>query len=71
MSFKDVSYLEPWQLSCLAERNHLGNFGRGHYENNFCEIILNLDQWLRSGSRFKKYLIWRSGGQLVRRSGTI
>ena len=22
------------------------NFGRGHYEEHFCEIILNLDQWL-------------------------
>ena len=23
------------------------NIGRGHYEEHFCEIILNLDQWLR------------------------
>ena len=23
------------------------NFGRGHREEHFCEIILNLDQWLR------------------------
>ena len=22
-------------------------FGRGHYEEHFCEIILNLDQWFR------------------------
>ena len=26
----------------LAERNHLCNFGRGHYEH-LCEIILNKD----------------------------
>ena len=37
---------EIWWLSCSAERNHLliGNCARGHYENNFSEIILNLDQ---------------------------
>ena len=33
--------------SCLAERNHLGRFGRRHYGEHFCEIILNLDQWFR------------------------
>ena len=30
MPFKDISYLELWWPSCLAERNHLGNFGRGN-----------------------------------------
>ena len=24
------------------------NFGRGHHEEQFCEIILNLDQWFNS-----------------------
>ena len=24
------------------------NFGRGDYEEHFCDIILNLDQWFRS-----------------------
>ena len=23
------------------------NFGRGHYEEHFCEIILNSDQWFK------------------------
>ena len=23
----------------------LGNFSRGHYEEHFCEIILNIGQW--------------------------
>ena len=27
------------------EQNHFGNFGRGRYDEHFCEIILNLDQW--------------------------
>ena len=29
------------------EQNHLDNFGRGHNEEHFCEIILNLDQWFK------------------------
>ena len=45
-------------------------FGRRHDEEQFCEIILNLDQ------RFKKcclmiFLIWSSGGPFVKRSRTI
>ena len=47
MMFKDISYLELWHLFCSAEGNHLCNFGKGHYEEQFCEIILNLDQWFR------------------------
>ena len=38
---KDISFLEGCQQSCLVVRNHLGNFGRGHYEEHFNEIILN------------------------------
>ena len=29
----------------LASRNHLCNIGRGYYEKQFCEVILNLGQW--------------------------
>ena len=47
MSFKDISYLELWQPSCSTEQNHLCNYGRGYHEEQFCEIILNLDHWLR------------------------
>ena len=32
---------------CLVEWNHLCNFGKGHYEVQFCEIIVNLGQWFR------------------------
>ena len=34
---------------CLAERNHLCNFGRGHYGEHslIYEIILNLNLWSR------------------------
>ena len=45
--FKGISYLELWQPFCSAQCNHLLNFGRGYYEEPFCEIILNLGQWFR------------------------
>ena len=45
MPFKDISYLELWWPFCSAEWNCLCNFGRGYIEEEFCEIILNLDQW--------------------------
>ena len=47
MSFKDISYLELWRSFCSVEQKHLCNFGKGHYEEQFCEIITNLDQWFR------------------------
>ena len=50
MSLKYISYLELWWLLCSAEQNYLFNFGRGHHEKHFCEIILNLDKVQRSRS---------------------
>ena len=32
------------------------------FEEQFCEIILNLGQWFRRRKSFKKFLIWCSGG---------
>ena len=55
MPFKDISYLELWQPFCSAKRNHLCNLGKRCYEEQFCEIILNLDQWLRRKCRFKYF----------------
>ena len=49
MPFKDISFVELWQPLCSVEQNHLCNFGRGFYEEQFCEIILNLSQWVRNG----------------------
>ena len=40
MSSKDISYLQLWWPFCLAEQNHLDNFGRGHNEVHFFEIII-------------------------------
>ena len=45
MSFKDISYLELWRAFCSGERNHLCNFGRGHFEEQFYEFISNLCLW--------------------------
>ena len=47
MLFKDISYLELWQPLCLVKWNHLCNFGRRHHEEQFLEIILNLEKWLK------------------------
>ena len=51
MTFKDISYMELCRPFCSGERNHLCNFGRGFYEEQFCEIIFDLifdlDQWFR------------------------
>ena len=49
MSFKDISYLELWWSFCSAQQNHMCNFGKGHYEGYFCELILNMDQIWTNG----------------------
>ena len=46
-------------------------FSRGYYEEQFCEIILNLDKWFRRRCLLKLFLIWGSGGPFVQRSRTI
>ena len=56
MPFKGISYLELWQPFCLAEQNLLCIFGRRYYEGQFCEIILNMDQWFRRRCRLKDLL---------------
>ena len=42
--FKDISYLELWWPYCSVKQNHWCNFERGYNEEQFSEIILNLDQ---------------------------
>ena len=49
MLIKDISFLELWQPICSVELNHLCNFEGKHHEEQFCEIILNLDQWFEPG----------------------
>ena len=64
MSLKDMSYLALWQPLCSVELNHLCNFGRRHHEKQFCEIVLNLDQWFKR-CRLKIFLILSFGGPFV------
>ena len=61
MWFKGISYLELWQPFWSAESNNIGNFGRGYYRDQFCEIILNFGQWFRRRCCLKiSYLeLWR------------
>ena len=56
MQFKGISYLELLQPFCSAEHNRLCNFGRGYYEEQFCEIILNWGQWFRRRCHLKDFL---------------
>ena len=46
-------------------------FGKGYYKEQFCENILNLDQWFRRRCFLKIFLIWSSGGPFVQQSRTI
>ena len=47
------------------------NLGRGHHEERFCEIILNLDQWFRRRSHLKIFLIHRSGDPCIKHRETV
>ena len=47
MSLKDISYVELWKPFCSAERTICAIIVREHYQEQFCEIILYLDQWFR------------------------
>ena len=68
MSFYYISYLQLWYQSCSAECNHLGNFGRRHYEEHFIEIILNLDKWFRKSYCSKHFLSTASADIFIGRA---
>ena len=55
MSFKIIYYLELWWPFRSAEQNHLCNFGRGQYEEQFCEFISNLGQWFSKRCGLKDF----------------
>ena len=61
MSFEDTSYLELWQPLCSVDWKHLCNFGGRHHEEQYCTIILNLDQRVQQEMRLKAFFIWSSG----------
>ena len=53
MSFEDSSYLEFWWFFSSAERTICAILG-GYHAEQFCEIILNFDEWFRC--RLKDFL---------------
>ena len=71
MLFKDISYLQLWRPFCSVEGNHLCNFGRGYQVEQFCEIILLLDQWFRRRFCSNYFLSRALGGPRVQLSRTI
>ena len=56
LPFNGISYLNIWQPFSSARYSHLCNFGRGYYEEKFCEIILNLGKWFRSRCCLKDFI---------------
>ena len=67
MLFKSVSYLE----ALFSGPELLVQFSRRYHEEQFCEIILNLDQRFRRICILKVFLIWSSYSPFVQRSETI
>ena len=41
---------------CSAEQSNLRNFRRRHHDEQFCEIILNFDQWFVGKSAQRNFL---------------
>ena len=70
MLFKYISYLKLWQPFCSAERNYLCNFGRGHYEEQFCSYF-EFGPVVQEEMSVKRFPIWSSGCPHVQWSGTI
>ena len=57
MMFKDISFLKLCWSYFWVKRNRFCNFGRRNHEEQFCEIILNLDQWFRRRCHLKTIFI--------------
>ena len=54
--FKGFSYLELWKPFCSAEGNHLCNFSRGYYVEQFYEIFVKNESVVHEEMSFKKIL---------------
>ena len=64
MLFKNIYFLMLWWPFCSTQPNHLCKDNRGHDEEHFCEMKLNLDQWYRRRYPLKTFLIQCSGNPL-------
>ena len=59
---QDISYIELWRPFCSKEQNHLCNFGKGHHEEQFCEILFEFGQVVQEkmSSKDTSYLeLWQ------------
>ena len=55
MSFKGISYLELWRPFYSVEQNHLCNFIKWHYEEQFCEIIFKFESVVQEEMSLKDF----------------
>ena len=70
MVFKDISVFSSGRHLVLAECNPLVNFGRGLYEEDLHEIILNLGQHFRRCG-LNIFFYFSSGGHIVWGNRTV
>ena len=49
-------FLSGYLAALLFSGVYLCNFGKEYYQEQFCEIILNLGQWFRSRCCLKDFL---------------
>ena len=52
---------------CSAKRNNFGNFDSWHYRKHICEIILNLNEYLRRRCHLKALSSFSSRSKLEQR----
>ena len=57
ISFKSISIFSSGGHIVQRELKILINLGRGHHDDYFCEITLNLDQWFKRRCGLKILLI--------------
>ena len=55
MSLKDIFLSRALAAPLLGREEQILQFEPGRYEKHFCEIILNLDQWIRRRYRLKTF----------------
>ena len=57
MLFKGTSFFSALAAISFSRAEPFVQFGIGHYEQHFCAIILNFDQWSRRRCRLTIFLV--------------
>ena len=68
MLFKYISFPELTQPFVQWSRTICAMLVEGYNEDQFCEIILNWDQWFRRRCLLKIFPLWSFGDHFVQRS---